>query len=81
MQPDGEQQERHPDLRQELYLVHVPDGGTQGVRPDEDARGDVAEDQGQPEPAGHDASEEGGHQDEGDVTSYSHSLPTLLRSP
>ena len=55
VQPDGEQEERHPDLRQQLYLVHVPDGRTEGVRTDEDAGGDVAEDQGQPQPAGHDA--------------------------
>ncbi len=63
MQPDREQEEGDPDLRQQLYLVHVPDGRTEGVRTDEDAGGDVAEDQGQPEPPGHDAPQEGGHQD------------------
>ena len=44
--------------------MYIPDRRAEGVRPDEDAGGDVPEDQGQPEPSGHDASKEGGHQDE-----------------
>ena len=55
VQPDCEQEERHPDLGQQLYLVHVPDRWAEGVRTDEDAGGDVAEDQGQPQPSGQDA--------------------------
>jgi hypothetical protein len=63
VQPDGEQEQRHPDLCEELYLVYVTDRRAKRVRPDEDAGCDVAEDQGQTEPSGQDASKEGGHQD------------------
>ena len=48
MQPDGEQEQRHPDLREQLYLVDVPDRGSDRVRPDQDTGEDVAEDQGSP---------------------------------
>lgn len=62
--------------------MHVPNRGAEGVRPDEDAGGDVANNQGQPEPLGHDPPQEGGHQNKRDVASYSHgSTHTLLRSP
>jgi hypothetical protein len=62
--------------------VHVPNRGTEGLWTDEDTCGDVAEDQGQPEPSGHDPPQEGGHQDERDVAGYSHDPShTLLRSP
>ena len=63
MESDREQEERHPDLCKQLYLVYVTDRRPEGVRTDEDAGGDVAEDQGQPKPPGHDTSQEGGHQD------------------
>jgi two-component system sensor histidine kinase BaeS len=49
VQPYGKQEERHPDLRQKFYLVHVPDRGTEGLRSDQHTRSNVAQDQGQPE--------------------------------
>ena len=54
MQTYCEEQERDPDLREQLYLVHLPDGGSTGIRADDDACEYVPEDQGQPEPSGDD---------------------------
>jgi hypothetical protein len=67
-----EEQERDPDLREQLYLVHLSDGGSAGVRANQDAREYVPQDQGQPEPPGDSPTQESGYQDECDVTSDSH---------
>jgi hypothetical protein len=44
--------------------MYVTDRWPEGVGTDEDAGGDIAEDQGQPQPSGHDTSQQGGNQDE-----------------
>jgi integrase len=85
VQPYGKQEERHPDLSQELYLVHVPNRGAYGLRPDQHVRGYVAQDQGQPEPSRYDTLQEGGLVQEllGHATiamtldTYSHFLPSM----
>src|SRR5215216_7335732 len=80
VESDREQEERHPDFCKQLYLVYVTDRRPEGVWTDEDAGGDVAEDQGQPKPPGHDTSQEGGHQDERYVTGDPQILALTLPS-
>jgi hypothetical protein len=74
VQPDGEEQERHPDLGEQLYVVGGADRGAARVRPDDHAGEDVAEDERQPEAARDDPAHEGGDHDERDVPGYAHAL-------
>src|SRR5918994_1037145 len=72
MQPDREQEQRHPDLREQLDVGDRAYGRAPGVGTDHDAGQDVAEDQGQPEPLGDEPAEKGRHQYERYVARDAH---------
>jgi hypothetical protein len=60
---DGEHQEDHADLGEELEAMDVGDGRTWCERADQDSAEDVAEDQRLPGQSGQDTTEDGGHED------------------
>jgi len=62
VQPDGKQEQRHSDLREQLYVVDRADRRSTCVGSDGDASQEVAKDQWQPEPLGDEPAEEGSHQ-------------------
>jgi hypothetical protein len=80
VQPDGEEQERHPDLCQKLDVVDVSDRRSSGVGTDQDAGQDVAQDQGQPQPPGDETTQKGRHQDQREIACNAHATILLVQS-
>ena len=72
LKPQGEQQQCHADLGQPFDVVHRGDGQAAGVRPEDDAGQDVAEDQRLAQPLHEQAAEKGGEDEQDDVGGDSH---------
>ncbi|OPZ59916.1 MAG: hypothetical protein BWY86_01112 [Candidatus Aminicenantes bacterium ADurb.Bin508] len=76
-QAQGEEQKGDPDLRQKVYLVGVGNGHASGVRAEEEARQDVAQNQRLSEPLEEKPHEEGPEHEKDDVSGYAHRRPLL----
>jgi len=73
-QANGEQQEGHADVGQDLDILEVDDRRASGVGAHDDPGDDVAQQDGQTQPVGQQSAQQGGHGDDRNVASDAHAV-------